>query len=79
MTLHQLGYYLIVVMPLVNNATCQNGDIRLVNGRSQFEGRLEVCLGGRWGTVCNDLFDNKDALVVCRQLGFSLEGTLLEH
>ena len=53
---------------------CSDGDIRLVNGRLNSEGRVEICFNGRWGTICDDLWGPEEARVVCRQQGFIPDG-----
>ena len=51
------------------------GEIRLRGGTSPGEGRVEMCLGGTWGTVCDNGWGTTDARVVCRQLGYPTIGT----
>ena len=58
-------------------AECNDTDIRLVDGvesTNETYGRVEICFGGVWGTVCDDFWNNQDASVVCTQLGHASEG-----
>ena len=45
-----------------------------MGGNSSNEGRVEICLNDEWGTVCDQMWDVNDAVVVCRQLGMSSDG-----
>ena len=57
-------------MSVANYSNCSDGDVQLVGGASQFEGRVEVCLNRAWGTVCAyNNWDNQEVQVVCNQIG----------
>ncbi|XP_072030652.1 scavenger receptor cysteine-rich domain-containing protein DMBT1-like [Amphiura filiformis] len=45
-------------------------DIRLADGATESEGRLEILHDGEWGTVCDKSWDIEDADVTCRMLGY---------
>ncbi|ELT93627.1 hypothetical protein CAPTEDRAFT_170020 [Capitella teleta] len=47
------------------------GEVRLADGGSESEGRVEVFHDGLWGTVCYGTFNQKAALIVCRALGYA--------
>jgi len=58
-------------------SNCTDGEIRLVEIASDdvqqediVRGRVEICFGRVWGTVCDTNWDFNVGAVVCRQLGF---------
>ena len=72
MNITQLG---IGYIEIHNTDNCTEGEVRLVNGYSVgVSGRVEICMGRYWGTVCDDGWDARDATTVCRQLGYNDTG-----
>lgn len=75
----------------VSAASCSEGDVRICLGEDRncvitasepyliddmlSVGRVEVCFGGRYGTICDDVWTKEAASVACGQLGFSRYGS----
>lgn len=58
-------------------ATYPKSPMRLVNGLTKYDGRLEIYHNNEWGTICDDNFNGNAAQVACRQLGFNRCGTFI--
>ena len=50
--------------------------MRLSSGTNESNGLVEICRHRTWGAVCSDGWDERDAEVVCRQLGFDPRGDM---
>ena len=63
-------------MKFCSQDSCQDGDVRLAGGQLENEGRVELCLKGRWGSVSDDEWSTSNSEVVCRQLGYHISGNV---
>ena len=52
----------------------ENYDELYFDDAELIRGRVEICIGGRFGTICEKLWTNQDASVACKQLGYSTYG-----
>ena len=51
---------------------CRSGDIRLWGGQTEYEGNIEICSAQIvWSVVSDSSWGNADAVVACRQLGYT--------
>ena len=50
---------------------CAEGEVRLVGGKNEREGDVQICRQGVWGYVCDYFWHPEEARVLCRQLNYS--------
>ena len=74
-------YLIVKISKSIFLLDCRVGSVRLVDGDNYnaTAGRVEFCVGGRWGTVCNYQWTEADAIVVCQQLGLNTFGKVIAN
>lgn len=56
---------------------CNDGDVRLVGGNSIRRGTVEICINEIWGLIADNGWDDTDATVICKQLGYNISESKL--
>ena len=75
MNLYWIYIHVHLVSSAVTPSECNDGDVQLVDGATEYEGRVEVCVNGVWSTVCaySGWYSNA-ARIVCNQIGALTQG-----
>lgn len=60
----------LLTVALLSVKFTNGANVRLINGKHSYEGRIEVLYNGTWKAVCDHGWNRKSARVICRQLGF---------
>ena len=69
---------------MIVSPSCSDGDVRLVGGTNQFEGIVELCVGGRYGYPCTDISSysidvrRSIGITVCKDIGLDPAGMVNE-
>ncbi|XP_052220080.1 neurotrypsin-like [Dreissena polymorpha] len=66
----------VICMNNIPTVTGPSVSAELLDGPNKHSGRVELIIGNRRGSVCDDSWDDKDASVICRMLGYG-EGKVL--
>ena len=64
-----INQYYILFKGTAYQANCTNGQVRLVDGSTEDDGRVEICINQAWGSICSSSWSIQDVFVVCKQLG----------
>ena len=77
--IHRLCDIMKSLLADAQSDNCSHGDVWIASRIDDTttlssEGRLEVCVNGVWGTVCDLRFGTGDAEVACKQMGYDGEG-----
>lgn len=61
----------MIVLSFLIFLSSTDGSLNLAASYNRYNGRLEIYINNRWGTVCNNSFGKAEADVACRQLGYT--------
>ena len=77
-TLENVQFFQRIFCEFVPTANCTDGQVRLVDGATDVEGRVEICFSRRWGTIGGDGWTQTESTVVCNDLGYEATGKTIK-